>query len=301
MPYEGVSTLFQSVMQNTQLTTAQIADASGKHQRVRRCLNSWYYSVDSSTANSFLVGSYVKDTQIKPPSDVDILFKLPDSVWRRFYERVGNKQSQLLQEVRSALLATFPTTAIKGDGQIVSVPFETYAIEVLPAFPANSTYLHADSNGGGSWRNTDPVAEHDYLTASNTTTGGKTKHLIKMLKAWKWSRGVPIKSFVLELAASRFLTTWSYNLNADGTPTSFGYYDYMLRDFFTWLQGVESQAWYLPGSTLGMVNLGNAWSAQARFAATASARATRLGAEDKPALAAMEWRNVLGNYVPPTP
>ncbi len=65
MAFEGISALFQRLIANLQLTSDQVADASGKHQRVRRALNSWYYSTESGTANSMLIGSYGKDTEIR--------------------------------------------------------------------------------------------------------------------------------------------------------------------------------------------------------------------------------------------
>src|SRR5919109_911786 len=123
MAFEGTSALFQRLIANLQLTSEQTADAAGKHQRVRRALNSWYWGVDNGTANSLLIGSYGKDTEIRPPSDVDILFELPWSVYQRYQDRLGNKQSQLLQEVKSVLERIFPTTRMRGDGQVVVVPF----------------------------------------------------------------------------------------------------------------------------------------------------------------------------------
>jgi len=42
----------------------------------------------------------------RPPRDVDALFLLPDDVYFRFQQRSGNRQSQLLQEVKDALFVT---------------------------------------------------------------------------------------------------------------------------------------------------------------------------------------------------
>lgn len=292
----GEFTVFSNLLRNVQLTAGEIRDASGKHDRVRRCLNRHFYGLDSGVANSFLVGSYGKSTEITPPSDVDILFELPYSVWARYQSRVGNVQSQLLQEVRSVLLRTFATTAIQGDGQIVSVPFSTYAIEVLPAFGAQQgTYLHADANGGGKWRTTHPKQEMSELTRSNTATGGKTVHLVKLIKAWKVTCAVKIKSFVVELAAVKFLAQWPYNTH-NGSVTGFIMYDWMMRDFFTWLSAQTNQWWITPG-VMDFVHTGDAWAAQARFAAIASARACEHHAANRPDLALQEWRNVFGAYV----
>lgn len=294
MPYFGVSSLFEGLVRNTQLSSAQYADASGKHGRVRAALNEAYYGHSSSTLNSFLVGSYGKNTEISPPSDVDILFELPSEVYDRFIRRMGNTQSQLLQDVKGHLDRAFKSTRVRADGPIISVPFVTYAIEVLPAFRQTlGGYLHADSNGGGSWRKTDPVTEREQLVASNSETGGKTIHLIKIAKAWKLTKNVKIKSVILELIAKTFLDSWGHR-----DTGGYGYYDFMVRDFFQQLPTWKNRFIYLPGMTLEQVYTGDAWEAQANYAYSASVRATSAGADDDIWKARSEWRSIFGNYVP---
>jgi PAS domain S-box-containing protein len=65
---------------------------------------------------------------------LDILFVLPREVYERIETLTGNKQSQLLQEVRRTLLGTFPNTEISADGQAVIAPFQTYNVDIVPAF-----------------------------------------------------------------------------------------------------------------------------------------------------------------------
>ena len=86
------------------------------HSGVRRCLNYNYYGTSSGAANSFLVGSWGKSTEIRPPRDIDVMFVLPFEVYQRFEQRPGNKQSQLLQEVKGVLARNYPATEMRGDG-----------------------------------------------------------------------------------------------------------------------------------------------------------------------------------------
>src|SRR5438309_1531732 len=126
-----VGTRFSTLLQNLRLTEGQRTDGQTKHQGVGSCLNNYYYNSSSGTANSGLVGSWGKWTEVRPPRDIDVLFVLPPSVYER-YERVqGNKQSQLLQEVKRVLKASYPNTDMRADGQVVLVPFSTYAVEVV--------------------------------------------------------------------------------------------------------------------------------------------------------------------------
>ena len=103
------------------------------------------------------VGSYGKGTASRPRSDLDMLFVLPWEVYERIEALTGNKQSQFLQEVRRTLLGTFPNTEIAADGQAVIAPFQTYNVDIVPAFRFISgdftgQYLIADTTDGGRWR-----------------------------------------------------------------------------------------------------------------------------------------------------
>lgn len=55
-----------------QLTWPQQLDAATKGKGFTKCLNRHYYDLASETANHFLIGSWGKDTAIRPPRDVDL-------------------------------------------------------------------------------------------------------------------------------------------------------------------------------------------------------------------------------------
>ncbi len=102
-----VSERFKKLLSNLTLTDAQLKDGATKRESVCGVLNAKYFQSNSGTANSFYVGSWGKATRIRPPRDVDVLFSLPAEVYHRFEKVSGNKQSQLLQEIRLALQAVF--------------------------------------------------------------------------------------------------------------------------------------------------------------------------------------------------
>jgi hypothetical protein len=83
--------------------------------------------------------------------------------------------------VKDVLQRTHSTTSMRADGQAVIVSFGTYAVEVVPAFLLESTrYWICDTNDGGKFKTIDPVAEIVAIQASDLTTGGKTRNLIRM-------------------------------------------------------------------------------------------------------------------------
>lgn len=159
------------------------------------CLNRAYYNSNSGTDNSFLVGSWSKNTAIRPPRDVDVYFKLPAAVYYRFDNYGNNKQSALLQELKATLERTYPTTTnIRGDGPVVVVSFGTYCVEVVPAFELNNyQYWVCDTKNGGAYKETAPWAEIVHIDEADKRNAYNLRPLIRMLKAWQANCSVQIK------------------------------------------------------------------------------------------------------------
>ena len=147
---------------------------SKRYQRITKAINSEFWNSNSETAHSRYVGSYGRGTAIDT-SDLDVLHVLPTEEYDHFTSLSGNGQSRLLQAVKNAILSTYPTTSIKGDGQVVVVRFADGMIfEILPAFENLSiwgwdgTYKYPDSNMGGNWMSTNPIAEQNAMRKKNS-------------------------------------------------------------------------------------------------------------------------------------
>lgn len=319
---------FNKFLSNIQLTKDQLDDAITKHNGVRKTLHEAYYSSAYKSLGemqleaikeaiqdnlyemkavkaynefevlldegykyrtSLLVGSYGKNTAIAPPSDIDILFELPPSEFDRYNSYLYNGQSQLLQDVKKILEKSYRDTAIHADGQIVLVPFSSYKVEVLPAFKTNDgTYCYPDTHNGGSWKFTNPKAEMKHISDSNARSKGNTVRLIKMIKAWKYYCGVPIKSLVIEMRVINFLKDWKYY------DQSAMFYDWMIRDFFLELLKYVDSNCQLPGIDEKLY-YGDAWASKAESASSRSSKACEYEAKDDYEAATVEWKKIFGN------
>jgi hypothetical protein len=291
-----VSQRFDKFLSNIALTIDQKADGILKHTGVRKCLNQHYHSSNSEYANSMLVGSWGKDTQVRPPRDIDVLFVLPYSVYQRYEGKTGNKQSQLLQEVKSVLSKTYSTTKMRADGQVVVVPFTSYAVEVVPAFRLNSgRYWICDTNDGGKYKETDPEAETKAVADSDSQSNGNTRHLVRMMKKWQEYCSVPLKSFWIELVAIEFMAAWQYRGHSSM------YYDWMVRDFFKHLIGKAGSFVLIPG-TFEIVWLGSDWKSKAESAYSRAVKGCQYEADESSATknvdAWWEWHNIFGDDMP---
>lgn len=259
-----VSKRFQTFVANLELTTLQEADGWTKIYGVVSCLNSAYYGHNSKTDNAFLIGSWAKGTQVRPPRDVDLYFLLPIAVFERFaaYSQHVNKQSALLQEVKSKLLVTYHNSDIKGDGPVVLAGFDSYNIEIVPAFLVSNderSYHVCDTKNGGKYKKTMPLHEVDVISAADAKNANNVRRLIRMLKAWQSSCSVPIQSFYLELLATEFLDQCNWRMNG------YFYYDWISRDFFQWMITKANTYLRAPG-TNEMLWLGDTWKSRAESA-----------------------------------
>ena len=280
---------FDDFLRQLCLTVEECKDADGKADRVARCLWNNYYVGEFNPGCYLKVGSYGKGTSCRPQSDLDMLFLLPWSVHARVDRLLGNRQSQLLQEVKRNLLETFPGTDLRADRQVVLAPFTTYDVEVVPAFKfQDGTFLIADANSGGSWRTSNPIAEYEDIRASDSLTNGKATHLLRMVKAWKRECSVELKSISLEVAVCVFVKQWIYR-----SHTTF-YYDWMVRDFFAFLSNYVN-GWARPAGAQEQIDLGDGWASKCQSAYSRALKACEFEQQDNEQAAASEWQKIFGS------
>ncbi len=291
-----VTKRFETFEDELGLTPAQEADGWRKVRGVVSCLNTAYYGNNSQNDNAFLIGSWAKSTMVRPPRDVDLYFVLPFEVYQRFeqYSPWVNKQSALLQEVKSKLIATNPTSDIKGDGPVVLAEFMSYSVEVVPAFlydNAERSYYVCDTKNGGSYKKTMPLHEVDEIEAADARNSGNVRRLIQMLKAWQMWCSVPIKSFYLELLAIEFMDQCAWRNNG------YFFYDWISRDFFSWMTTKANTYLFAPG-TYDLLWLGDAWKSRAESAYSRALKACAYEDANDMANAGDEWQKIYGPQIP---
>lgn len=289
----GVTKRFSRFDSELILTDDQLEDGLTKQFGVRQSLQQAYYGVRDDAPPGFLVGSWGKGTQTRPPKDVDVFFVLPPEVYYRFEEYSGNRQSALLQEVKSCLADSYPQTEMRGDGQVVQVKFNTLMVEVVPAFRTNEeyTFLIPDTNKGGSWRNSSPELESGTIGYHDSCTNGNLRSLCRMMKTWKRCCDVPLKSFQIELLVKEFLENYEYRLR------DYFYFDWFVRDFLKYVITRARTYLWVP-SLRDSVPLGDAWLSHASTALDIALVACEHEYDDMTVSAGREWQKLFGNKIP---
>jgi len=186
------------------------SDYDSAIKNITKKLNESYYAdivdeIDLEIEHCLVVGSIGRGTAIKKISDVDMLFVLPYSVYERFNQYAGNGQSALLQDVKQYLIERYPRTEIKGDGQAVVIEFDKFSIDLVPVFSNyDGSFTYADSNNGGTWKNTNPIPEQKEASNINIITNNNYIELCNFVRLWKNTNGfvfggILIDTFVHEL------------------------------------------------------------------------------------------------------
>lgn len=171
-------------------------------------------SIESCLRNNFglirfvRIGSFGNGTNIGGYSDVDYLACIPTA-------QLTQTSNASLAKVRATLDARFPATGVMVRCPTVTVPFGTYRSEDTEIVPADYVY---DSNGfkvydipdcANGWMKASPDAHNKYVSDIDARHGGKVKSLIRLIKAWKYFRDVPISSFYLEMKVAQYASNES--------------------------------------------------------------------------------------------
>lgn len=283
---------FRDFNEDLNLTREQLDDGIGKAVRVTQALERAYNGRVADRPPLLIVGSWGKGTQVRPSADIDIMVQFASAVLQRFEARTGNRQSQLLQEVKAFLLNAYPQTDMRGDGQVVMVQFNTITVEVVPVFDLpGGQYLMPDTNDGGRWKAVDPAAQIAMIEDIDTRTNGNTRILTKMIKTWKREKNVPLKSYVIELLVAEFMSTYKY------AQQDHYYYDWFVRDFLKALVSKAGTGLLIPG-TGEWVWLGDEWLSRARTALAAAETACEWERLDYDVTAGQEWQTIFGTRIP---
>ena len=219
---------------------------------ITKKLNKKYYEDDSAKEHQIVVGSIGRGTAVEGVSDVDVIFELPQDVYRRFNGYDSNGQSALLQEVKECIQERYPNTDIKGDGQVVDIFFDKYTVELVPAFrQCDNRFKYPDSHDDGSWKITDPLSEQQACKDENNLTNGNFGRVANIIRAWKNNQGFKFGGLLVDTLVYNF-----FNEHDELKASAFGEYYPLCQSVFEFFskQDPEQSFWLAPGSNQQVQN-----------------------------------------------
>ncbi|WP_158787280.1 nucleotidyltransferase [Granulicella sp. L46] len=190
---------FGELIETIRAKQGEVESAAGH----RASIDAKLRSVFGSTA-LFRTGSFGNGTNVAGYSDVDYFAVIP-------VENLKADSAITLDEVATALRDRFPFTDIRINGPAVKVPFGldgAEATEIVPVHHTGFTKLGFRQfdmpDGKGGWKFSAPESHNAYVSAVDDKFSGKAKLLIRLLKAWKYYKNVPLKSFYLEIVTAAY-------------------------------------------------------------------------------------------------
>lgn len=182
---------------------ADRAAAASHRQAIYDKLNATY-----GLYRMFQSGSFSHGTGVKGYSDVDYFVSLKSDR--------PQLSSSILNSVRSTLQERFPSTVVRVSRPAVVIEFGSgyETCEIIPAYAQGTINAEKDTKfkipgvGGVEWLESTPEAHVKYVTACNKLPKqGYAKNFVRLIKAWKFYRNVPISSFYLEMRAATYIAS----------------------------------------------------------------------------------------------
>jgi len=156
---------------------------------------------NQSDVNSFLTGSYRRETAIKPLKDIDFFLVIKKDLLENKTPR------QVLEMVHDSTKKAVPDKELIIQKSSVNIVYsDSLGIDIVPAkkdgqvflIPEDIPYKYVNNKHKGEWIKSNPIKHHDLLV-SEKRRNPQLKQLIRLLKHWKRENCPFLKSFHLEL------------------------------------------------------------------------------------------------------
>lgn len=201
----SIKSQFDNLLTDIEPSSTTVERAQKAHKGLRKFLaeHGQYSTVHIDT---FLAGSYMRDTSIRPKSvggvltkpDIDIIVEVNYSLY--------DDPNEVLKELRAVLAEEYELDD-KPHQRSVGILTDYVEMDVVPIiapYGASGPFYLPD-RAAKKWQQTDPARHTTWSTEVNKSAGNRFKPLVKLLKWWRRespSRFKRPKGFVLECIAA---------------------------------------------------------------------------------------------------
>jgi hypothetical protein len=282
---------FEEFKQNLNITGLQQDTVSTRQSNIRDVIEA-----DLVVLDSFLTGSYSRNTLIAPLSEADVdIFIVLDAQYFRNYNGQNGGQAGLLDLVKRTLKKTYTKTPdISRNGQAVTIRFTDFVVDVVPGFRREGGGYLIPNSITQKWISTDPKKHVELSSQANINHSGNYIPLVKMIKSWNKSHSSYFRSFHLEVLALSILD----NVTISDFPSGARFY--FEKGVTLISKNNPDPAGY--GGDVGsyLDTQGVVQEAEDRFqrAYELASKAEDLGKQGYAESAVAKWRILFGDYFP---
>lgn len=180
-----------------------VTEAKSSHETLRSYLHN-DDEIAKADPETYLSGSYARDTAIKDIKDVDIIVLLD-------IDHVKTDPDVVIAWLLLALQKYYAVVIAQGRSvQVTTV--SRFLLDVVPAEPMS----HKDGpvwipdRDAGQWVASHPKGQISFGIQRNASTDGYYKHLVKIMKHWRdrlITEPARVKSYILESLVAQIVTT----------------------------------------------------------------------------------------------
>lgn len=216
-------------------TASQKDGASRSHNFLRESLNSG--NMTNRVVDSYLSGSYARDTAIRPLDDVDIIVLIDRRHWAVPLFATYPDPDAVLRTFSGAIRHRYQDSSLRTQNRSIRLRLFHLNIDVVPAMDSGKGdgLILIPDRREGDWILTAPKMHTEIASAINQQQSGRFKPLVKFLKFWNTNlpSTAQFKSFAVETIACRIFSKIEFSSIQHGLLLFF--------DFIAFL-GDETQA-----------------------------------------------------------
>lgn len=218
-------------------TRTQKFGAARSHKYLRDILCTGQMAARIS--KSYLSGSYKRGTAIYPLDDVDIIFVIDPSQWRRpfslartilFGSSTYPPPASVLESFANAIRYRYRDSSVHRQRRSVCLRLYHLDIDVVPAIQdgKDPKRIRIPDRGATEWIVSSPLEHSENATRANKFQDGKFKPLVKLLKHWNGHlpSTATFRSFAIETMAVRIFQTLKFDTLQEGLRAFFDFVAY---------------------------------------------------------------------------
>mgnify|MGYP002336302745 FL=1 len=217
-------------------TAAQKEGAQRSHNFLREILATG--QMGKRIVDSYLSGSYPRDTAIQPLEDVDVIFVIaPDEWCTNPFDRLfsGHPEPEtVLKSFLNAIRYRYQDSSLRLQNKSVRLRLNHLDIDVVPAIERgrNDGSILIPNREKEDWIVTAPKKHSETASVINQKQGGRFKPLVKLLKYWNCNlpSTARFKSFAVETLACRLFQRNRLNTLEEGLLVFFDFIAYLGDD-----------------------------------------------------------------------
>jgi hypothetical protein len=182
---------------------------------------------DLNIHNTFVNGSYERETIIRPLDDVDIFAVLNEEEWSDEYGNLPKPQAVLTKIKNKLNSISHYKGKVTQDRPCVTVTLSKINFDVLPSFKREYGYLIPNYDLE-TWTNSSPEELTNNLNDSNRNNGYRIKDLVKAIKYWNKENKKLLPSFHIEETVITYFNVYNFTNFEEGIRLWFDNAEYYL-------------------------------------------------------------------------